>query len=157
MALAPFFDKAALAAAEVLQGMSRESLEQLIGTEVVEIQVDDAISTLEGRVVAELAVNLLARLYPRIRLSPIGAGGGRVTSDLVSLAKEINPSIDIVDESDPHTTTALVVGETPVERAARVVYVGSNGWIARTDPNQPVGSSDTKNPFGAAAAACLGV
>lgn len=39
---------------------------------------------------------------------------------------------------------------------AFVVYVGSSGWYAGTSLGEPLGSGDTPNPFGAAAAACLG-
>lgn len=51
----------------------------------------------------------------------------------------------------------LVVGGSSPSIDAPTVFLGSRGWTARLDPDNPVGSLDSGNPFGAAAAACIGV
>lgn len=156
MAVANFFDKAALAAWQVLEGADYATLVSELEQMTVGIAFDErAAASPEGRVTLELVVNLLARLYPRLVLSSSGRRGGRLVTVLADQARAINPSIDVSDD----ITSAMVVvgvGETVVATQAPVVYLGSAGWVARLSSGKPIGSGSTSNPFGAAAAACLG-
>lgn len=114
-----------------------------------------AAASPEGRVTLELVVNLLARLYPRLVLAGGVRRGRRLATVLADQARAINPSIDVSDD----ISSAMVVigfGETVVATRAPVVYLGSAGWVARLSSEEPIGSGSTSNPFGAAAAACLG-
>ena len=157
MALANFFDKAALAAAQVLRGYDRAALEGALSSHVVGVFFDaGAADASEGCAALDLTVRLAARLYPRVRIT-CAAADGRVTDllgDLVRLARQINPDIEI-DTTAADTTVCIAVGSTRPPVACPVVYVGSDGWVARLSRDGPVGCGNSSNPFGAGAAACL--
>lgn len=155
MALAPFFDKAALAAATVLGGFDRDAFAATLNAHVVGVAFDEAGATAqEGRTTLQLAVNLLARLYPRLAIQGQGALATAFAEELEELARAINPDVEI---DRPEVATAwLVVGAPAIESQAPVIYVGSDGWIVRVSSRGPVGSADSANPFAAAAAACFG-
>lgn len=156
MALADFFDRAALAASQVLSGYDRAAFEGVLNTSTVGIAFDDGVAdSPEGRITLELATNLLSRLYPRLAVLPDGAAAEALYSDLVTLARSINPKID-VETSLEGITVCLAVGNPTVPGATPVVYLGSDGWVARASTEGPVGSGASANPFGAAAAACFG-
>jgi len=114
-----------------------------------------AIGSSEGRVTLDLALNLVARLYPRISIIGLDRVAKRHVSEREAVAASINPQIDFVKRPDERSLR-LVVGVTSVSDSFHRVYVGSSGWVARLSSRQPVGSADTLNPFGAAAAACFG-
>jgi hypothetical protein len=156
MALANFFDKAAVAAAQALQGVDYASLAASLEARVVGLAFDDhAVTRPEGKWTLELAINLLARLYPRLALIPDGSQAEAAVASLIAIAHSINPEIEI--GADGATAAAvLAAGETAVKTTAPVVYMGSEGWVARISSRGPVGSGDCLNPFGAGAAACFG-
>jgi hypothetical protein len=158
MALGKFFGKNALAAHQILNGMTPDTFAAMLGGHVVGIALDDAAAlSQEGRTTAELATNLAARLYPRLSIVTLGRTGGpgaRAAAELQSLALAINPDIELA--ADPAAVTAvIVVGDTRSAGAPATVYAGSRGWDALISPDTPRRSGDTPNPFGAAAAACL--
>ena len=156
MALANFYDKAAVAASQVLQGIDYSSLAAALESHVVCLTFDDAATVSpEGKRSIELAVNLLARLYPRLSIVPKGSRAEAAVADLRAIAGAINPNIEIVPDIAA-TTVFLAVGNAEVEAGVPVVYIGSEGWVARVSTRGPVGSGDTLNPFGAGAAACFG-
>ena len=155
MALANFFGKTALAITHVLRDLDYSSLSDLIGRQVIGLVFDDkAASSFEGRITLELSTNLLSRLYPRIRLMPKGSTADSFGPVVVSIAKSINPVIEIDDAALP--TAALVVGEHACENVSPAIYLGSDRWIARTSMSEPLSSATSEIPFGAATAACLG-
>ena len=160
MALGNFFGKNALAAHQILGGMTPETFEGVLGAHVVGIVFDDAAAAArEGRAAASLAVNLAARLYPRLALASLGSAGGPadpLLAELTDLARSINPSIELVHVPGA-ATVAVVIGETPFPGAGCTIYAGSRGWNAMISPERPRGSGDTLNPFGAGAAACFAV
>ncbi|MBA3242580.1 MAG: E2 ligase fold family C protein [Acidobacteria bacterium] len=157
MGLANFFDKSALAASRVLQGVSHASLAAALDTHVVGLAFDDAAAfSPEGRLTLEMSANLLARLYPRIALTPHGHSAEVLSPELASLMLNINPELDISAEGET-VTVVLAAGDTSIESSAPVIYAGSDGWIARVSSQRPVGSGSAANPFGAGAAACFAV
>lgn len=185
MALAPFFDKTALAAAAVLHGFEREHFAATLERQRIGLAFDTAAAeSFEGRTTLLLWVNLTARLYPKLALLATGTAATIYRDVLESAARDVNPNIEFVGEiATESATTAstaaamsadhsgaevcglepvvLVVGDTEaaafaVEPGTTVLYVGSDGWEARLSTSQPVGSGATMLPFGAAAAACLG-
>lgn len=132
------------------------AFEGVLNSSTVGIAFDDgAAESPEGRITLELAINLLSRLYPRLAVLPDGAAAEVLSADLVSLARSINPKID-VETSPQGLTVCLAVGAPTVTGATPVVYLGSDGWVARVSTEGPVGSGASANPFGAAAAACFG-
>lgn len=155
MALAPYFDKTALAAATVLAGFDRDSFAAVLERQVVGIVFDDrAATTTEGRTALELLVNLFARLYPKIALVASGPYAREHTELLTRIATGINPVIEITGDPDTVTICA-VLGDASAKLVAPAIHVGSDGWIVRVSRKTPVGFGASNNPFGAAAAACF--
>ena len=96
MALPNFFDKAALAAAHVLQGFDLAEFERTLLARVVGLAFDaESVSSPEGRATLELAMNLLSRLYPRLAIVPAGDDGRPMAEELEGIARTINPEIEI--------------------------------------------------------------
>jgi hypothetical protein len=156
MAFANFFDKAALAAAQALQGVDYASLATSLESRVIGLAFDDhAVSQREGKLALDLAMNLLARLYPRLAIIPDGGHAEAAVENLIAIAHSINPEIEI-SGNGLTAAAVLAAGETVVKTAAPVVYMGSDGWVARVASTMPAGSGDSFNPFGAGAAACFG-
>src|SRR3954447_577458 len=101
MALAPYFDKIALGAAQLLRQYSYEEFKTVLGAANVGVAFDvSAARSPEGQVIVELCVNLLARLYPILTLRPLGGHSDDFGDRLVQLARWINPAIEIADASD---------------------------------------------------------
>lgn len=155
MGLAPYFDKAALSAAVLLRGFDRDAFASMLSAQVVEIAFDDqTASSAEGRVALELSINLISRLYPRVRLAARGAA--TMARELTTLSKAINPNIDIATNV-PGATVRIAVGSQSSESdPIPTIYLGSDGWIAMVSDTTPLRSGRSANPFGAAAAACIG-
>jgi hypothetical protein len=153
MALSPYFAKAALGAAALMQGAAVEELRQRVDALSVTIAFGpDAAESREGRSILELVTNLLARFYPALRFWP-GASASALVAHLQASAKGINPNIDFTEQTTP---ACIVVGQTVAPDAEFRVFLGSDGWTARVSTSAPrvIGGSD--NPFGAGAAACFG-
>lgn len=156
MALASFFEKAAMAANQVLQGLDYSSLADVLQKRSVGVIFDDeAANCFEGVAAADLAVNLLARLYPRLVLATEGTDSRRVGEKLIESAYAINPAIEISTNA-ANADVCLVIGGTKRSINVPSVYVGSDGWIVKLSSSSPVGSGSTTNPFGCCAAACFG-
>lgn len=162
MALAPFLDKITQSAASILAGFEPAGFISKLGSVRVALLIDaQAAASQEGRVTAELVLDLLARLYPAVDVVPLAGAPDQIAlaSRLLEAARQINPMIEGTTTIAPDTSAALVMGVTaaPAELATpQVVYVGSDGWLAKTSTRGPVASGDSANPFGAATAACIG-
>jgi hypothetical protein len=156
MALANFYDKAALAATQLLEGFDYKRLTEYLEDKTIGIAFDvQATRSLEGKLTLELAINLLARLYPRLQLHPIGPNARETCTDLIKMASAINPNIEFGADHDV-AAAWLVAGSSQLDVEGPAIYVGSNAWIVRISPDRAVGSGGTANPFGAGAAACFG-
>jgi hypothetical protein len=111
------------------------------------------------RLTLELAVDLLARLYPRLAIAPIGDSVPTQLEEyaarLSERARAINPGIDLQRTLDD-VTICLVAGGTALDHGCAAIYLGSDGWIARTTTEGPVSSGASNIPFGAGAASCFG-
>ena len=148
MALAPYFARAALAAAQVIAGYDPDVFEARLTEQPVGLSMSSSgCRTREGRAIADLAVRLLARLYPVLDLRIADDG---LASDLAALARRINPLVDFAADAP----IGIVVGEG-ARRFERSVFAGSNGWIARVGAQAPYPVGDSLHAFGAGAAACL--
>jgi hypothetical protein len=155
MALARFFDKAALAASHVLRGFDQQAFGEALASKKIAVFFDDtAEDAQEGRWTLELALNLLARLYPKISI--VSRSNSNLIKHLADAARAINPLIEIDHDLD-NSSLCLVVGKSVPPVNAFSIFVGSQGWITKISSHGPVGSTDTTVPFGADAAACIGV
>ena len=145
MALADYYARGALAAAQVLSGFDEGRFRALLEETPVAIRIPDAGSP-EGDALAELLVRLFARLYPRLAL----LGPSPAAEQLGALAKAINPAVELVDDA----RVGVVIAEEK-DAFETTIYAGSEGWDAliSTSIPQPVG--DSANPFGPGVAACV--
>lgn len=155
MALADFYDRSAQAVSQVLQGFDPDEFRELVGNSGVVIAFGrSAATTSEGLVLLDMLTRLLSRFYPVVEL--------RTNSDddavekeafrLTALARRINPSITL----DEPATVGIAVGED-APQPDEPLFVGSNGWDAILSAAAPAELGHTNNPFGAGAAACMGV
>lgn len=156
MALANFIDRAATAASQLLEGFDLKAFEHVLNGQVVGVAFDgEAASSTEGAATLDLAVRLIARLYPEIAVLSLDEGGRATARNLFLLARSINPTIGIASARRA-VTYCIVVGSTiPRGIKGRMVFAGSRGWTALLSRSNPVGSGPTSIPFGAGAAACF--
>jgi molybdopterin/thiamine biosynthesis adenylyltransferase len=155
--LANFFDRVATSAAQVLHGFDLDIFQAKLHEHVVGVAFDAAAGqSREGKITLELAVNLFSRLYPKLALIPLGRGAEDHTGFLSTVARSINPHIQLLTKVGKNSP-CVVVGDTKAKGGGHRIYLGSDGWIARLSSATPVGSRNTSVPFGAAAAACFGV
>ncbi|WNV75157.1 E2 ligase fold family C protein [Geodermatophilus sp. DSM 44513] len=151
MALAPYYDKAAIAAAQVIAGFDPSTFQRsLEGTSVGLSFADQAATSREGGALLDLTVRLLARLYPTLALRPSGPAASKLAEELSALARAINPQLDLADEAD--VGVAVGIDATPW---TQTIYAGSDAWQGRVSVTGPCPVGDTPIPFGAGAAACL--
>jgi hypothetical protein len=160
MALAPFNDMLTQSASSLLAGFRPRDFQRYLSAQRVALAFDSALPS-EARATLELATDLLARFYPALDIVPLEASPEQhaVATKLLATAQLINPRIEGGREFAPGTTACLVVGKTHPTWDATVptVYIGSDGWIANVSTERPIGSGNSANPFGAGAAACIGV
>src|SRR5579872_6705435 len=101
MALPDYFKRNALAASQVLSGFDEDAFRQKL--EAIRIGIsfgDDVARSEEGRILAEMSVRLLARLYPCMSIRS-SRKGETFANSLRALALAINPVIDCnEDEAD---------------------------------------------------------
>lgn len=143
MALAPFFERIYSAVGGHL-GVSRDDLTAALGDVVVGVRCAPALSA-NDLWVAELSINLLARLYPRLAIS----GAEPQTSALRKLASSINPELEFSATAPPETS----IGAGPIDSGASLLPSAS-GWVARLGHAAHLGSGPP-NPYAAGTAATL--
>jgi hypothetical protein len=156
MALASYFSKDALAFTQVLNKATNEDFESILSAHIVEIAFDNSIKDGEGSVSLDLAIRLLSRLYPKIKISDLTNENQEIVDKLTEKALAINSRIEITQETP---TISLVIGSTPLDddNLHQVIYVGSDYWIAKISSEHPVGSGSSNLPFAAGASVCIGV
>jgi hypothetical protein len=113
---------------------------------------ESAANPPEGQTTLDLAVRLLARLYPAIAINPVGSAADDLATRLRALALGINDQIEMRHDLS-RATVVLSVGVTASAGEYSTIFTGSDGWRARLSRTEPVGSGTTSNPFGAGAAA----
>ena len=150
MAIPDYFQRNAVAIAQVMSGLGEQRLERLLREVCIGIAVGPDANCNEGRALVDLLVRLLARLYPSIVIR--GEEIGSTADKVRALAQRINPSVEL----SGRPTIEVVIGSAGVlHGAARTVFVGSNGWYAKLSTRNPQACGDTNNPYGAGLAACL--
>lgn len=141
--LADYFERTALAAAQVLEGFDLERFRTHLDEAPVGVSL--GTRTAEADAIGDLVIRLLARLYPKLALVAVDSDAAA----LADLARAINPRIDIVEAA----ATGIVISDG--KPFATSIYAGSDGWDAFIDDSAPVATGQSENPFGAGAAACL--
>jgi hypothetical protein len=143
VALAPFFDRIYSALGGHLS-VSRDDLAASLQGVAVGIKCGESLSQ-NDLWIAELATNLLARLYPRVAIT----GPEKNISALKALALEINPEIEILGKAPADLTIAI--GEV---KSGAQLWPGASGWVARLNHSRFPGSGPA-NPYAAGAAAAF--
>jgi hypothetical protein len=156
MALASYFSKDILAFTQVLKKATNDEFESILNSHIVEIAFDNSIKDGVGSVSLDLAIRLLSRLYPKIRISDLTNENQEIVEKLTEKALTINSKIEITQETP---TVSLVIGSTALanDNLHQIIYIGSDYWIAKLSLENPVGNGSSNLPFAAGASVCIGV
>lgn len=154
MALADFFDRAAVAASHILLGYDDAAFRARVESTNVGLAFGPEITQNDGQHAADMVIRLYARLYPTITLH-VAPGAEASASTLEALATLINPKIELRRGGPTTNTIVLGEGAPAVPDASALVYVGSNDWDALVSADAPLGFSSSGSPFGAGAAAAI--
>lgn len=153
MAIANFFDKIALGASQLLKNYNQESFQRILLSHRIMVYFDEKTAeSYEGKVTIELLIRLLSRLYPNLQIKQ--NVDGDIEQRLIELAKQINPEINT---AAVEPSACIVVGQSKCPFDVPCFYIGSDSWVSHFSPNNPVITSNSNNPIGAAASACFGV
>ncbi len=148
MAIAEYHERAALAASQVIAGFDAELFRNALEQTVVGLAVDrQSASSTEGRILAELTVRLLARLYPSLEIRvelPDEA------ERLSGLARAVNPRIEITTGASTGISIGLHASTFPT-----TYFAGCHAWDAWVSCHEPLATGPSQNPLGASAAACI--
>jgi hypothetical protein len=162
MAIASYFGKNLLAMNQLLHS-DGEELIKTISDQVIGLAFDEnAVSTAEGCATLDLMTRLIARFYPRVGFIGLKGKHQGKKEELIALARSINSRIDIVPDGDP-IDSLLIAGEMNDSDLPTIgidgirIFLGSSGWDAKFSLRHPMRFSDTTNPFGCGAAACIAV
>ena len=150
MALADYFERDLVAASQVVAGFDRAAFEAKVGRLRVGIAWGpDAEASPAGRHLLDLAVRLLSRFYPAVKLA---GPAGEVRDELEALALAVNPRIALPRRGS--VDGGIVVGETgkPIGGA---IFAGADDWTARVGTAGPRSVGGSGLPFGAGVAAAV--
>ena len=143
MALAPFFDRVYGAVGGHL-AVTRGTLHDVLASVTAGVSCG-ANPSINDLWCAEMAVNILARMYPRLAISAEEPHA----STLRSLAVKINPSIEFAASAPG--ATSICVGSAHADGA---LFPWAAGWVAHLNHSSGEREGAT-NPYAAAAAAAL--
>jgi hypothetical protein len=150
MAIARFFERNYAAVGAALS-ISRDALERTLAARTIGLLCGPNVAgDANARWTAEMAVALLARLYPKISLEAPPA----LADALAALALAINPLVEIVRPDDTETT--IVIGEHRSPVPPNAIFAGAHGWVAHV-ARTPVPIGGPENPYSAGAAGCIAV
>jgi len=156
LSLPRFFSRVADAIQPVAAINPAELAGHLEDTTIAIHAPSSAADDLVDKDAASLAVNLAARLYPRIHIS----GPAAWTDSATSLAAAINPAADIDTATQPPASARSVTLDwvSDPARSARgpIVTISADAWNARVDP-QESRPQQPAAPLAALAAAALGI
>ena len=124
MALADYYARNALAAAQVLAGFDEQRIREVLESVRVGVLIaTDAAQSPEGQALIDLQMRLLARIYPTLII--YGEKGSQAAIDkAMELARLINPAMAF--GSDP--TVEIVIGSAgPTSGKYPRIFVGCDG------------------------------
>lgn len=150
MAIADYFGRNAVAAAQAISGLDTDRLMEKLRNVCVGITLGRDAEGKEGQALVDLLVRLLARLYPTLTIR--GASKSHSVGEAEALAKRINPKIELGGTP----TIEIVVGSAQPQKGKRLrIFTGSEGWTSSVSTLRPQASGDSIVPFGAGVAACI--
>lgn len=148
MSLPRFLNRVIDATAPVLGGLDRDAVLAKLEASSLTLVAGDRAQREPEKHGLLLAANLLARLYPRIRLE----GPSEVVRAAKSEIIRINPGVNLSPGGEP--TSATLVYEAEAE-TSRAVSVHARGWNVYVDTTP--GEEDPPSAAAALIAAVLGV
>jgi hypothetical protein len=156
MARADYFDRALHAARHVLGSLDQDAFLNKVDNHRVGLAFDSDIENTEAFAAADLFIRLTARFYPELAIVALDTKARKPARALEALAKRINPKIGLFGSLNG-VNDLVVVGRTwvAVTKQMKVLYVGSDGWIARLSSRAPLSFGTSMNPLGAGFSACL--
>src|SRR5690348_4866914 len=99
MALAPYYDKASIAASQVIAGFDHAAFADKLRNTVVGLSFTSSeIANPQGAAAVDLTLRLVARLYPTLAIVGDDDCGHEIDA-LTALATSINPRIAFADQS----------------------------------------------------------
>lgn len=129
MPLAPYFGRIHDSIGAVAQ-VSSDELATLLLDVTVDVKIGSDCATGPGLSGADMLIRLIARLYPRIRLTCPPT----LRDTLVELAATTNPAIELADHAPGGRAITVVLGNPPVDGGdAAAVRVTSSGWLVVID------------------------
>jgi hypothetical protein len=143
-----FLSRVQNAAGPLLGGLSESELGERLGSSTLVLEIDpDVAEDAANRAGFLLAVNLGARLYPRLAVD----AGESLTGDATALARSINPGCEFGPPRGRKLVLTWRGGEPGTER----VTVAAQGWAAIVDGGDPARTG--ASPLAAMAATALGI
>jgi molybdopterin/thiamine biosynthesis adenylyltransferase len=153
MALAAYYDRAALAASQVLSGFDSSLFQSRLEGVVVAVGFDDEVcQSPAGLALLDMLIRLLARLYPSIRIDSSARCADTATG-LRELARQINPAIGL--DGEVPASVGIWVGRHPRPIASRLIYAGCTSTDGLVSNSIPRAVERSGSPFGAGGAACV--
>jgi hypothetical protein len=149
MAVADYFRRATVAAAQAIAGFDEQEFHARVESRSVGVTIGKTTAKLaEGQALLDMTVRLAARLYPSLVI----VGPDETATRAAELARAINPRIDLLDG---RAEVAFVIGKQAPDIAPTRIYMGSRNWDARVSANRELSVGRSSNPLGAGAAACF--
>lgn len=137
-----------MAASQVIAGFDPDLLRRTLERTIVGVGISrESATSNEGKLLADLLVRLVARLYPFLELR---VELPEESERLTALARAINPHIEITNGASMGVS---VGSEAPAFQTT--YFAGSNGWDAYLSSRVSLKTGNSQNPFGAGAAACF--
>src|SRR3989338_11520089 len=126
MAVPRFFDRIHAAVGRHVE-VERESLASALEDTVVAVVCGpECAGSGNGQWTAEVLVNLLARLYPRLGIESESA---EIRDVLVGVARSIHPAVEVVDGDGEGDVLAVAVGRSEWSPQG-AIHVRADGWVA---------------------------
>lgn len=151
MSLPRFLDRVVDATAPLLSGLDRAAVRAKLAAASVTLCADERAADGVGRAGYLLAVNLAARLYPRIVL----AGPADVVGSAEAEIRLVNPHADVAFGTGE--LTAATLGYETAAAGPTAVSVAARGWNVYIDSDVDDGHQGDTAPPAALMAATLGV
>lgn len=129
MALAPYFGRIHDSVGALAQ-VSTDELASLLLDVVVDVRIGAVCASRPGQAGADMLIRLLARLYPRIRLTCPPS----LRDSLVELAMTTNPAVELVDDASAGREVVVALGDDPLDGdMVNAVRVTATGWLVVVD------------------------
>lgn len=156
MAFAKYFHRDFVALNKLLNQDTGQAYKSAIESHLVCLHFDEqAEFSLEAQTCLELLLRITSRFYPKLKISANYEKAMERIRMLKNLATSINSNIEFAT-AEAKATIVLSLSKFKFDdNSLPIIYVGSDGWIAKISTEKPQTFSSSPNPFGASIAACI--